>query len=149
MLEKSAYHSTDSGKVPPRSKAFSLDSLKELRRRYLRDFYNFDEFDLAIFASRKQPVIDNPEMEKEIENILKTKIPKENISEFTDLGNRYFRKLLKPMEKVAPDELFPVLEALKPVLKSIDIRTIAVAPPSEGSWQNLVSSVYLTEKPWR
>jgi hypothetical protein len=44
-----------------------------------------------------------------------------------------------------PDELFSILEELKPVLKSIDIRTVAVAPQGEN-WQNLVTSIFITEK---
>jgi hypothetical protein len=43
-----------------------------------------------------------------------------------------------------PDELYSVLEALKPALKSMDVRTFAVATPEED-WQNLITSVYLTE----
>ena len=50
------------------------------------------------------------------------------------------------MGHAAPDELFSVLEALKPALNSIDIRTVAVSPLSEEPWQNLMTSVYITEK---
>lgn len=46
----------------------------------------------------------------------------------------------------APDQLLSVLEALKPALKSIDIRTVAVTPSSEEQWQNLITSIYVTEK---
>jgi hypothetical protein len=44
-----------------------------------------------------------------------------------------------------PDEVFSILKSLKPVLKSIDVRTVAVAPRG-GEWQNLVTSMFLTEK---
>jgi len=50
------------------------------------------------------------------------------------------------MGAIAPDELFPVLESLKPALKSMDIRTVAVAPPSKENWENLITSIYVTEK---
>ena len=50
------------------------------------------------------------------------------------------------MGSLAPDKLLSVLEALKPVLKSIDVRTVAVAPSSEEHWQNLVTSFFVTEK---
>ena len=43
-----------------------------------------------------------------------------------------------------PVELGSVLEALKPALKSMDVRTFAVATP-EGDWQNLITSVFMTE----
>lgn len=43
-----------------------------------------------------------------------------------------------------PDELYSVFGALKPALKSMDVRTFAVAAPEED-WQNLITSVYLTE----
>lgn len=42
------------------------------------------------------------------------------------------------------NELYSVFEALKPALRSMDVRTFAVSAP-EGDWQNLVTSVYLTE----
>jgi hypothetical protein len=45
----------------------------------------------------------------------------------------------------SPDELYPVLEAFKPALKSIDVRIIAVALPNE-EWQNLVTVIFLSNK---
>lgn len=42
-----------------------------------------------------------------------------------------------------PDELYSVLEALKPALRSMDVRTFAVSTPN-GDWQNLITSVYIT-----
>ena len=48
------------------------------------------------------------------------------------------------MRPTIPDELYSVLEALKPALKSMDVRTFAVAAPEED-WQNLITSVYMTE----
>lgn len=47
-----------------------------------------------------------------------------------------------------PCELFSVMQTLSPALKSIDARTIAVAPEPTDKWQNLVTSVFLTEKPF-
>jgi hypothetical protein len=46
----------------------------------------------------------------------------------------------------APNELYLVLESFKPALRSIDLRCIAVSPPSEEYWQNLVTSVFLSAK---
>jgi len=46
----------------------------------------------------------------------------------------------------SPDELYHVLEAFKPALKSIDVRTVAVCPPSEEHWQNLVTAIFLSDK---
>lgn len=44
-----------------------------------------------------------------------------------------------------PNEVYSVLEAFKPAVKSIDVRTVVVAPPSGEEWQNLVTSVFITE----
>lgn len=43
-------------------------------------------------------------------------------------------------------ELSSILVALKPALKSIDIRTVAVKTSLESDWQNLITSVFMTEK---
>jgi len=48
--------------------------------------------------------------------------------------------------KEAPDELYSVLEAFRPFLKSIDMRTIAVRSPANGEWENLVTSIIASEK---
>ena len=45
-----------------------------------------------------------------------------------------------------PTELFSVMNALRSALKSIDVRTIAVSPKLGTKWQNLVTSVFMTEK---
>lgn len=50
------------------------------------------------------------------------------------------------MTRHAPDELYHILEAFKTALKSIDVRTVAVCPPSEEHWQNLVTSISLSDK---
>jgi hypothetical protein len=42
--------------------------------------------------------------------------------------------------------LYPVLEAFKPALASIDLRCVAVSPPSEEYWQNLVTSIFLSDR---
>lgn len=51
------------------------------------------------------------------------------------------------MTTFAPDDLYPVLEAFKPALKSVDVRTVAVSLQSEDYWQNLVTSIFLSDKP--
>ena len=50
------------------------------------------------------------------------------------------------MTTFAPDDLYSVLKAISPALKSIDIRTVAVCPSSEEHWQNLVTSIFLSNK---
>ena len=45
-----------------------------------------------------------------------------------------------------PLELFSVMQALSPALKSINVRTIAITPESTDEWQNLITSIFLTEK---
>jgi hypothetical protein len=45
-----------------------------------------------------------------------------------------------------PDELYSVLEAFSPFLKSIDARTIAVRSSSDGEWENLFTSFFVSEK---
>ena len=46
----------------------------------------------------------------------------------------------------APDELYSVLEAFRPFLKSIDMRTVAVRSTSDGEWENLITSLTVSEK---
>jgi len=46
----------------------------------------------------------------------------------------------------SPDELYFVLESFKPALKSIDLRCVAVTTPSEDYWQNLVTSIFFSNK---
>lgn len=46
----------------------------------------------------------------------------------------------------APDELYSILEAFRPFLKSIDIRTFAVRSISDGEWENLITSIIVSEK---
>ena len=50
------------------------------------------------------------------------------------------------MTTFAPDDLNHVLKAFSPALKSIDIRTVAVCSSSEEPWQNLVTSIILSDK---
>ena len=50
------------------------------------------------------------------------------------------------MTNYAPDELYRVLESFKPALKSVDLRCVAVSTPSEECWQNLVTSIFLSNK---
>ena len=50
------------------------------------------------------------------------------------------------MTTYSPDELYFVLESFKPALKSIDLRCVAVATPSEDYWQNLVTSIFFSDK---
>jgi hypothetical protein len=50
------------------------------------------------------------------------------------------------LTKHATDDLLNVLNALKPALKSIDVRTVAVCPSSEEDWQNLVTSIIISDK---
>jgi len=47
---------------------------------------------------------------------------------------------------IAPDKLLSVLESLGPALKSIDVRTVAVASPSQEHFHNLVTSIIVSEK---
>jgi len=61
-----------------------------------------------------------------------------------------FELLILAWNRVAltssPDSLLAVLEAFEPVLNSIDVRTVAVKPMEQDKWQNLVTSVFLSEK---
>ena len=50
------------------------------------------------------------------------------------------------MSSSDPTELFFVMKSLESALKSIDVRTFAVTPNPHNPWQNLVTSVYLSEK---
>ena len=46
----------------------------------------------------------------------------------------------------APDELHLVLDAFHSIFKSIDVRTVAVKPTDEESWQNLITTIVISEK---
>ena len=48
--------------------------------------------------------------------------------------------------RFAQDELYSVLMAFQPILKSIDMRTIAVSTSLEKEWENLVTSLVVSEK---
>ena len=50
------------------------------------------------------------------------------------------------MTNYAPAELYRVLESFKPALKSVDLRCVAVSTPSEEYWQNLIISIFLSDK---
>jgi hypothetical protein len=46
----------------------------------------------------------------------------------------------------APAAAYSVLQAFQPFLKSIDMRTIAVKPQASGEWENLVTSIFVSER---
>lgn len=50
------------------------------------------------------------------------------------------------MTTFAPDDLYSVLKAFSPTLKSIDVRIVAVTLPTEEHWQNLVTVIFLSDK---
>jgi len=50
------------------------------------------------------------------------------------------------MSEVSPEDLNSVLRAFQPFLKSIDMRTIAVRPETGEDWENLISSIIVSEK---
>lgn len=48
--------------------------------------------------------------------------------------------------EVASDKVYSVLQAFQPILKSIDMRTIAVWSQAGEEWENLVTSIVVSEK---
>ena len=46
----------------------------------------------------------------------------------------------------APDSVYSILQAFQPFLKSFDVRTIAVRAQSGDEWENLVTSIKVSEK---
>lgn len=50
------------------------------------------------------------------------------------------------MPECSPDKVDSVLQAFSPFLRSIDMRTIAVKPESDAEWENLVTSINISEK---
>jgi hypothetical protein len=44
------------------------------------------------------------------------------------------------------DDVYSVLQAFKPFLKSIDMRTIAVRNQSGEDWENFITSMVISEK---
>lgn len=53
---------------------------------------------------------------------------------------------MKLMNARALDDLYSVIDAFKLGLKSVDVRTVAVKPSEEELWQNLVTSINISEK---
>jgi hypothetical protein len=46
----------------------------------------------------------------------------------------------------APTELYSILESFKGVLKSTDVRTVAIKKPNDEQWQNLITSITMRNK---
>lgn len=44
------------------------------------------------------------------------------------------------------DKLYSILEAFRPFLRSIDVRTIAVIPEHGEEWENVVTSIFVSER---
>jgi len=92
------YWSTRSGKkVGMRYNPFTPSSLRGLRRKNLKEFYHFNERDLAIFGAWNEPVVD-PQLKSEIKNIFSMKLKKKDITK--KLSEEYFEKLLWPISEL-------------------------------------------------
>lgn len=97
--------SEDGRKVERRYKPFTSSSLRVLRRQNLKEFYLFDEADLAIFGAWNEQVRD-PSMRSDIEKILSTQYEKSNVDGIQKFAERYFVKLLRPISHLE-QELLP------------------------------------------
>ena len=50
------------------------------------------------------------------------------------------------MSSSDPDELFFIMKELELALNSMDVRTIAISPNPEENWQNLITSIIISDK---
>lgn len=90
-------------KVERRLNPFRASDIRDLRRKNLKDFYLFDELDLAIFGAWKEPVIDL-HLKSDIEQIFLTEIPTGNIMSLKKIAKKYFEKLLMPIEDLGKEK---------------------------------------------
>ena len=50
------------------------------------------------------------------------------------------------MLETSPEDVNSVLQAFQPILRSIDMRTIAIKPEIDTDWENLITSIIVSEK---
>jgi len=92
--------------------------IRNARKKNLKEFYHFNELDLALFGSWNEPVIDYPTKMK-IRNILSSRGKQRDESELTKMSETYFMKLLRPIRHLEQEDIPLYLQ----VRSSIDSRS--------------------------
>jgi len=90
------------GDVGIGEKPFRIEEIRKLRIKNLKEFYFFDEIDLAIFGAWNERPKD-PQKILEIENIFSLVIEENDIKTFIKLSEKYFEKLLRPISLLGKD----------------------------------------------
>jgi len=89
-------------KIPTDNIQFSTRSIRWLRKKNLKDFYLFNDIDLAIFGGWKE--VTDPITSMKVNNILSRKIDINDIDQLSQLAEVYFEKLLKPLNQLESHE---------------------------------------------
>jgi hypothetical protein len=85
------------GKVERRKIEFTSSSLSELRILNLKEFYYFNEVDLARFTGKRILYSVDPNANDLIEDILSSNIERRETKKFQELSEEYFIKLFIPL----------------------------------------------------
>jgi len=102
---KKEYRTAPGKKVEPRHSPFTLSCMREMRRKNLREFYYFNEKDMAIFGAWREHVTDDVYLKTDIDAILKRKIEASNIYMLKKASEVYFEKLLRPIDELGEERI--------------------------------------------
>ena len=87
-----------------RYKPFRASAIRDLRRKNLKEFYHFNELDLALFGSWNEPVVDL-HIKTEIESVLSKANHEKSIPELLKLAKTYIGKLFRPISQLGQEEV--------------------------------------------
>lgn len=93
----------DGKKVGRRFNPFRSSDLRHARRKNLKEFYHFNEIDLAIFGAWNEPVVDI-QMKTEKEKFFSTMLKKDDIEKAKKIAEKYFDKLLRPIIQLGEEK---------------------------------------------
>jgi hypothetical protein len=97
------YQTSDTdGKVELRYKPFRSGMLRQIRRKNLIEFYQFNEKDLALYGEWRE-LIKDPLLKKEVYEILDIKIGTSDVDIGIKRGENYIIKLLRPLNQLGQD----------------------------------------------
>ena len=124
--QKDDYTDSETGKrIERRYSPFTSSSIRELRRKNLKNFYGFNEKDLAIFGAWYVPIYD-VQLKSEIENIFSSMRANNDFLTFKEFASTYFEKFLWPIQEL--EKPYDVLSEARSYLisKSRDERGIQI-----------------------
>ena len=111
IWQKAEYRRAPGEIVKRRYNPFRSSELRKLRRKNLKEFYLFNEVDLALFGAWNEPVSD-VRIRSEIENILSTELKKDDIESLKKRSKKYFEMLLRPLSELGK-EIIPVSRQIR------------------------------------